>query len=152
MSHPHPTAKEEASTPLPGHIFVRFGVIPASGDVTLSVANDKRDGFGRPGRTGIIVNCNVAAGAAIQFQISADGHKFSNSIVLPSFGVGFPNFMQITYDDGVLIHTIRVLGVPDSAYGIVIAPGRNPEGYIPQFSPAMEDPGPQRKMSRSNLQ
>jgi hypothetical protein len=152
MARPHPTAKEEASTLLPGHIFVRYGAIPASGEIDVSIANDKRDGFGRPGRTGIIINANLQQGPAIRFQISADGHNFSNEIILPVFGGGFPNFMQITYDDGVLIHTIRILGVAASLFGIVIAPGRNPEGFIPQFAPVMEEPGPQRKVSRSKLQ
>lgn len=148
MARPHPTAKEEASTPLPGHIFVRYGAINATGDVEFSVSGDKRDGFGRPGRSGIIVNLSDHN---MIFQISADGHKYSNEIMLPAFGVGFPNFMQITYDDGVLIHSIRLHGVVGDQFGIVIAPGRNPEGFIPQFAPAMEEPGPLRKISKSKV-
>ena len=149
MALPHPTAKEEASTPLVGHIFSRFDVIPASGEVSYSIANDKRDGFGRPGRTGYIVNGSIANN--LFFQISSDGEQFSNEITLPSFGAGFPNFVQVLYDDGILIHTVRFRGTIGQPYGLIVAPGREPEGFIPQFAPSLGEAGPLRKMGRGKV-
>jgi hypothetical protein len=126
MARPHPTAKEEASTPLPGHIFTRHGVIPATGEVTLRVANDKRDGFGRPGRTGII-KYDGRKGGMLRVQISSDGHKYSNEITIPVWFNGFPNYYEIKYDDRIYIHTIRLLGLPDEGYDVIIMPGRGVE-------------------------
>ncbi len=129
MSQPHPTAREEASTPLPGHMFIRHGVLPASGEVTLRVANDKLDGFGRPGRTGMIRYGSIKGGFLI-IQISPDGHKFSNDIILPAWFIGYPDFFEIKYDDRIFIHTIRLRGIPGESYDVVIMAGRNPEGII----------------------
>ena len=142
MSTPHPTAKEEASTPLPGHIFVRYGTFPATGEVTLKVATDKRDGLDQPGRAGVISNGSNLED--MTFQVSADGHKFSGGIVLSAFGAGFPNFFRFEFDDGVLIHTIRLTGVSGESYGVVISPGRSPEGFVPYIIPPAEKPGPLR--------
>jgi hypothetical protein len=148
-SQPRSDIGEKFSTPLDGHIFVRYDVIPASGEVSYSIANDKRDGLGVPGRCGMI--CNGSNSNYLRFQISPDGDKFSNEIILPGFGVGFPNHLQISFDDGVLIHTVRLLGTTGEPYGVVIAPGRLPEGFIPSFTPIAELPGSQRKIGRNGL-
>ena len=142
MSAPHPTAKEEASSPLPGHIFVRYSTFPVSGEVTLKVATDKRDGLDQPGRAGIVSNGSNLE--SMSFQVSADGHKFSGPITLSSFGAGFPNFFRFEFDDGVLIHTIRLTGVSGESYGVAISPGRLSEGFVPYIIPPAEEPGPLR--------
>jgi len=126
MSHPHPSVKEEASTPLPGHIFVRHGDLPASGEVTFCIANDKLDGFGRPGRTGII-KYDGFKGGELLVQISPDGQKFSNDIHLLIAFASYPNFIEIKYDDRIYIHTIRLRGIPTEHYSIIIMPGRDEE-------------------------
>lgn len=145
-SRPHPNAKEEASTPIPGHIYARYGVFPSSGEISFQVAKDKLDGLGRPGRTGMI--CNGSNTDFMTFQISPDGQNFSNDIYLPAFGVGFPNYVQFGFDDGVFIDTIRLIGSANEPYGLVIAPGRDPEGFIPQLVAVPGEPGPQRKITK----
>ena len=113
----------------PGHIFSRYGTIPSSGEVTLYVVRDKRDGLGRPGRCGII-RYGGFKGGFLRVNISQDGHTYSSEFVIPSFLSGYPNFIHIRHDDGIFISIIRLTGIPDEPYQVVIMPGRDPEGTL----------------------
>ena len=113
----------------PGHIFVRNGTIPSSGEVTLYVVRDKRDGLSCPGRSGII-RYGGFKGGFCRVSISQDGHTYSSEFIIPSFMSGYPNFIHIRYDDGIFIEIIRLTGIPDEPYHVVIMPGRESEGVL----------------------
>jgi hypothetical protein len=113
----------------PGHIFVRNGELPSSGEVTLYVVRDKKDGLGIPGRSGII-RYGGFKGGFLHVSISQDGHTYSSEYVIPSFLSGYPNFIKIRHDDGIFISIIRLTGITGEPYQVVVMPGRDLEGEL----------------------
>ena len=112
-----------------GHIFVRSGIIPSSGEVTLYVVRDKRDGLSCPGRS-CIIRYGGFKGGFLRVSISQDGHTYSSEYVIPSFLSGYPNFIHIRFDDGIFISIIRLTGIAGEPYQVVVMPGRSPEGEL----------------------
>lgn len=113
----------------PGHIYARNGTLPSSGEVTLYVARDKLDGLGHPGRS-CIIQYGGFKGGFLRANISQDGHTYSAEYVIPSFLSGYPNFIHIRFNDGIMIHIIRLSGISGESYQVVVMPGRNLEGIV----------------------